>query len=185
MIVPVLLVLIAFSAVAATFLVPDLTDFQLPTALAALASVIVLVMALVRHRHSSALTILVDGSNVMHWRDGTPQLTTLREVLTELTDRGFRPGIIFDANAGYKLAGGYRHHSAMGVMLGLPEARVMVVPKGESADKTILTAARDMRARIVTNDRYRDWADAYPEVKEPGRMIRGGYRDGRLWLDLD
>jgi hypothetical protein len=36
----------------------------------------------------------------------------------------------------------------------------------------------------VTRDRFRDWAEAYPEVKETGFMIRGGYRDsGELWLD--
>ena len=40
-----------------------------------------------------------------------------------------------------------------------------------------------MDAPIVTNDRYRDWAGEYPEIAEPGRLIRGGYRDGVLWLD--
>jgi len=36
----------------------------------------------------------------------------------------------------------------------------------------------------VTNDRYRDWAEAHPEIKEPGHLIKGGYRDGKVWLDL-
>jgi hypothetical protein len=46
-----------------------------------------------------------------------------------------------------------------------------------------LTVARDFNAPIVTNDRYRDWADDYPEIAEPGRLIRGGYRNGTLWLE--
>jgi hypothetical protein len=121
----------------------------------------------------------------MHWKDGTPQVETLREVLALLRARGFSPGVVFDANAGYLLAGRYQHHSALGKLVGLPESRVMVVDKGTSADAIVLAAARDHGARIVTNDRYRDWTDLHPEVRHPGHLIRGGYRDGVLWLALD
>lgn len=93
--------------------------------------------------------------------------------------------MVFDANAGYLVSDRYLHHGGFGKLLGLPEDRVMVVPKGSPADATVLLAARDLGARIVTNDRYRDWADRHPEVREPGYLIRGGYRDGRLWLGLD
>ena len=48
----------------------------------------------------------------------------------------------------------------------------------------ILAAARDLGAKIVTNDRFRDWADQHPEVHRPGHLIRGGYASGRIWLDL-
>jgi hypothetical protein len=60
----------------------------------------------------------------------------------------------------------------------------MVVPKGTPADPTILAAARDLGAPVLTNDRYRDWAEAHPEIRTPGHLIRGGYRDGGLHLDL-
>ena len=43
----------------------------------------------------------------MYWRDNTPRLDTLREVLSELAARGYAPGIVFDANAGYLLSGRY------------------------------------------------------------------------------
>jgi len=36
---------------------------------------------------------------------------------------------------------------------------------------------------VVSNDRFRDWAEAHPEVLEPGRLIRGGFRGGKLWLE--
>ncbi len=127
--------------------------------------------------------IVVDGSNVLHWHDGAPQIETVRAVVTLLKQRGFTPGVVFDANAGYKIVGSYQHDHALGRMLGLPEDRVMVVPKGTSADPTILAAARDLNAPIVSNDRFRDWTDRHPEVNEPGRVIRGGIRDGQLWLD--
>jgi Zc3h12a-like Ribonuclease NYN domain len=61
---------------------------------------------------------------------------------------------------------------------------VTVVPKGSPADPAILAAARKLAAPIVTNDQYRDWVEQYPEVLTPGHRIRGGYRDGVLWLDL-
>lgn len=128
--------------------------------------------------------VVVDGSNVMHWRDNTPDLQVLRAVVAELKRRGYTPGVVFDANAGWKLMGGYRHDGAMARLLDLPEDQVMVVPKGQVADGWILAAARDLGAPVVTNDRYRDWAEAHPEVMEPGRLIRGGVREGRVWLDL-
>jgi hypothetical protein len=36
----------------------------------------------------------------------------------------------------------------------------------------------------VTNDRFRDWAEDFPDVAATAALIRGGYREGRLWLDL-
>jgi hypothetical protein len=129
--------------------------------------------------------IVVDGSNVLHWRDGVPDIETVREVVVHLTRLGFAPGVVFDANAGYKVTGRYQHDGALGRLLGLPEDRVMVVAKGTPADPTVLAAARDLGGRIVTNDRFRDWALNHPEVQTPGHLIRGGYRDGVLWLDLD
>ena len=129
--------------------------------------------------------MIVDGSNVMHWKDGTPQLSTVREVVDHLTAKGFSPGVVFDANAGYLLSGRYRHDASLSRALNLPEARVMVVPKGTPADAAILKAARDLKARVVTNDRFRDWADEYPEVHHPNHLVRGGYRAGRLYVNLN
>ncbi len=128
--------------------------------------------------------IVVDGSNVMHWRDGKPQIGAVQDVVAMLTNLGYSPGVVFDANAGHKLLGRYKHDFAFGKLLGLPQNRVMVVNKGEPADPTILAAARDLGARIVTNDRFRDWAESHPEVATPGHLIRGGYNDGQLWLDM-
>jgi hypothetical protein len=128
--------------------------------------------------------VVVDGSNVMHWQDGVPQIATVRAVVEKLKAAGYTPGVVFDANAGYKLVGKYKHDTALGKMLGLPGDRVMVVPKGTPADPMILESARSLGARVVSNDRYRDWAETHPEVTTPGHVIAGGYRDGQLWLGL-
>ena len=120
----------------------------------------------------------------MHWRDNIPQMETLREVIGALEQAGFAPGVVFDANAGYKLTGRYLHDDTLSSVLGLPRKRVIVVNKGEPADPLILAAARDHGARIVTNDRFRDWVEQFPDVTQSASLIKGGYRNGKLWLDL-
>ncbi len=60
--------------------------------------------------------------------------------------------------------------------------QVMVAADGLPADAFPLQTAREFGARIVTSDRFRDWAEAHPEAKEPGFLIRGGMRDGRVRL---
>ena len=121
----------------------------------------------------------------MHWKDGVVAISSVREVVDALKARGFTPGVVFDANAGYKIADRYLHHDAMARQLGLPEDQVMVVPKGTQADQVVLAAARDHKARVVSNDRFRDWAEAHPEVAAPGHLVRGGFAEGKLWLELD
>jgi hypothetical protein len=66
--------------------------------------------------------------------------------------------------------------------LGLEARQVLVVHKGTPADPFLLQTAREFGARIVTNDRYRDWAEAHPQVREPGFLIRGDVQAGRVRL---
>lgn len=126
----------------------------------------------------------MDGSNVMYWRDNLPDLVTLRAVLRLLADMGYRPEVTFDANAGYLVAGGFRNSASFADLLGLPRHRVHVVHKGTVADTHILQAARRMKAPIISNDRYREWEADHPEIREPGRLIRGGWANGQPWVDI-
>lgn len=127
--------------------------------------------------------VLVDGSNVMHWEDNTPQIEPLRRVISALKAQGLDPGVVFDANAGWKLVGRYLGERELSRLLDLPQDQVLVVPKGSPADPWLLTTARDFGARIVTNDRYRDWSDAHPEVANPGFLIHGGLLGTGVWLE--
>jgi len=186
---PLILLVISLLGLGGALVWPASADLILLAGPAALASLFLLLREWLRGPSGgkpgkSKRWIVVDGSNVMHWKDGTADLGTLRAVLAHLRELGFSPGVMFDANAGYKLAGQYLHDGALGRQLGLPKDRVMVVPRGTPADPMILTAARDLNARIVTNDRYRDWIETYPEINNPGHLIRGGFRNGQLWLDL-
>jgi hypothetical protein len=126
--------------------------------------------------------VLIDGSNVIHWLDNTPQLAPLRQVVHDLARRGYKPGVVFDANIGYKLTGKFMGERDLSRMLSLPKDQILVVPKGQQADPFLLETARDLKAPIVTNDRYRDWVERYPDVARPEMLVTGEMRDGRVWL---
>lgn len=186
-----LFLVIAAGCLAAAMSAPDL-ELLFPMAVAfALAAAILFLARLagVFNKASASRSIpervVIDGSNVMYWRDNTPRIETVHEVVAHLSSRGLRTGVVFDANAGYLLTDRYQHDGYFSRMLGLPEDWIMVVPKGTPADPFILTAARDMGARIVTNDRFRDWAAEFPEVKTDGYLIPGGYTDAGLWFALE
>ncbi|MDQ2067421.1 hypothetical protein Q9295_13665 [Xinfangfangia sp. CPCC 101601] len=127
---------------------------------------------------------VVDGSNVMHWDSSTPQLKPVVAVLQHLEARGYQAGVIFDANAGYKLAERHMNDVHLARALGIDVERVLVVPKGQQADPFLLTYASDSDAIVISNDRFRDRIADYPKIAAPGRLIRGGVREGKLWLDL-
>lgn len=182
MIPPLILLALSLTALAAGFALPGLSDLLLLAAPCTLASLWLLLRAALGRGRPK--WIVVDGSNVMHWNGNVPRIETLHEVLGQLARHGYTPGVVFDANAGYRLTGRHLGDRALARRLGLPKDRVMVVPQGTPADPTVLAAARDLGARIVSNDRYRDWAAGHPEIQEPGWIVRGDYRDGRLWMDL-
>lgn len=194
----VILLLSSLVALGAGLAVPGLSELVGPAFVGALMGAILLVVCLLRRRRPAEAEvgpwsrprakrgyILIDGSNVMYWKDKTPRIETLVEVVGHVAALGYTPGVIFDANVGYLIAGRYQDAAALGTALGLPRDRVFVVDKGNPADLTLLAAARALSASIITNDRYREWSERHPEVLKPGVLIRGGYRDGRPWLDLD
>lgn len=186
---PFILLIISAIALAATvhFNLPDL---QFLAAICSLGSFLLLLMAAWRNTQATRQTaeskpyILLDGSNVMHWDGGKPSLEPLKHAVWSLSEQGYTPGVVFDANAGYKLFGRYMHHGALARTLHLPKRQVMVVNKGETADAFLLNVARDLNARIVTRDRFRDWAEDFPEVKKNGFLISGRYHDGAVELRL-
>ncbi len=182
---PLFLFLISCVGIAVAALLPGWSDLLLLAVPMALAAGLLLRRPKATpQKPASGPPVILDGSNVMYWKTQTPDLAPVREVIATLTARGLSPSVIFDANAGHLLHGKYWHDSDFARALNLPESRVTVVDKGTPADPLILHTARKTGARIVTNDRYRDWLDTYPEARKRGHLIRGGYRKGPLWLDL-
>jgi len=128
--------------------------------------------------------IVVDGSNVMYWDGDKPSLMTVRHVLKALQDEGLVPLVWFDANAGYLTAGQYLRPEQLSRMLGLSWGQVVVAPKGVPADPLLLEEAARMGARVVTNDRFRDWVEDHPSVREPGFLVGGRMKGGVVTLRL-
>ncbi|MBW4962707.1 hypothetical protein [Sulfitobacter sp. CW3] len=188
MIVSVVLLLVSLGGVVLSMSSPVWSDAILIAGPCAVASIVILFSETrkwrTRQAASAGRLIVIDGSNVMYWRDGTPRVECVQDVVNHLKKQGFHLGVMFDANAGYLFSGEYRDDKAMSRLLNLPLENVMVVPKGTPADPYILNAARDMGAVILTNDRFRDWADDFPEVHRPGHLIKGEYRQGELWFDF-
>jgi len=181
-----ILLFISIAGVIAALVIPGWQVLLLIAVPSTIASILLLLRRWFRREQEDTRSwVVLDGSNVMHWKGGKPKLETVKEVVDHLSELGFTCGVMFDANAGYLVSGVYVHDADFGRALGVPEDRVMVVPKGTPADPAILTAARDFGARIISNDRFRDWSGDFPEIKEPGLLIRGGYRSGRLWLNVD
>jgi Zc3h12a-like ribonuclease protein len=184
----ILLVVVSLGGVLIALTLPEWSDLLLIAGSSALTAAILLLYTWLRRsraaRKAARKWVILDGSNVMHWKNGEPKIETVLEVTRYLSMRGFTPGVVFDANAGYLISDRYLHDSGFGLLLELPEERVMVVPKGSPADPIILAAARDHGARVVTNDQFRDWADDFPEIRNEGFLIGGGYRSGKLRLDL-
>ncbi|WP_420857613.1 NYN domain-containing protein [Marivivens marinus] len=128
--------------------------------------------------------IVVDGSNVMYWDQDVADIRTVRRVVAQLRQAGFHPLIWFDANAGYKLADRYMGPIPLARQLGVRAQQVRVAQKGTPADPFILSDARRLRAPVVSNDRFRDWWDDFPEAERGRQMIRGRVVGKDLKLDI-
>ncbi len=137
-----------------------------------------------RRRRATGPLAIIDGSNVLYWRTKVPALDPVRAVVALLEAAGYRPCVVFDANAGYLVAGRHLNGRSFARQLGLSEIQVHVVPKGQPADPHILRLARNSGGIVVSRDRFRDWQGAFPTETAGDRVVSGGYRRGRIWLDL-
>ena len=138
-----------------------------------LAILVALVIVWRLGRRGKGNWIVVDGSNVLHWYRETPDFQSVTQVVTILTSEGYDPVIWFDANVGYLIGNRYMGPKQLAGMLGLPLRQVYVAPKGTPADPLLLEGAARLQARVVTNDRFRDWEERYPRIREAGFLVRG------------
>jgi len=126
--------------------------------------------------------IAVDGSNVLYWQDEIPSLQTVRHVVDALKRRGMKPVVWFDANVGHLVGDRYMGPSPLSRSLGLSQRQVIVAPKRTPADPLVIEGARTLKARIVSNDRFRDWQEQSPEVGKASSFLRGTIKNGALRL---
>lgn len=122
--------------------------------------------------------LIIDGKNLCYEHNAFIGLAALIPVTERLSER-FDVTVIFDASI--------RRDMSMSddqLAKAIPAAKVHVVASRVKADETILDAAHESTAWVISNDRYSDYRDK-AAVNE-GRVIRHEILHGRVMIhDLD
>jgi len=117
--------------------------------------------------------VVIDGANVAYEErsaGGKPKLANLLKVRRELEERGFDPVVIVDASLKYDI------DDQQQIEALIRSQQIRQVPAGTDADFFIIQLADQLDARIVTNDRYKDYAERYPWIQErrvPYMIVKG------------
>ena len=120
--------------------------------------------------------VLVDASNVAHSTEGgEARLRNIQLVQEKLREAGLEPIIVADAALRHQIDDKPAYETL------IDEGKVHQAPAGTDADYFILSFAREMDARILTNDRFRDRAKDFP--RERNRVIRYMIVDGEVVLE--
>jgi hypothetical protein len=132
----------------------------------------------VREEHGAdeRAVVVVDGSNVAYAEEGGgPRLANILAMCAKLEEEGLRPVVLVDARLRHTIDEP-KQYEAM-----VDAGRIRQAPAGTDADYFILSFARELDARVVSNDRFRDRETAFPEVTE--RVIRYMVVDGEVVLE--
>lgn len=122
--------------------------------------------------------IIIDGKNLCFERNVFIGLAALIPLTDRLAPR-YDVTVVFDASIRRDLA-----MSDEQLATALPAAKVHVVASREKADETILAAAHDCTAWVLSRDRFAEYMEKAP-VKE-GRVMRHEILHGRVMIhDLD
>ncbi|HEX8693157.1 MAG TPA: hypothetical protein VF746_12095 [Longimicrobium sp.] len=108
---------------------------------------------------------LVDASNVAHSSEGEKaRLRNIELVAEKLEEEGLEPILVADAALRHQIDEPERYEAL------LEQGMVRQAPAGTDADYFILSFARELDAYIVSNDRFRDRIESFPDARE--RAIR-------------
>ena len=108
---------------------------------------------------------LVDGSNVAHSSEGgQARLRNIELVVDKLTEEGLEPIVVADAALRHQIDEPDKYEAL------IEAGEIRQAPAGTDADFFILSFARELDANIVSNDRFRDRLESFPDSRD--RMIR-------------
>jgi hypothetical protein len=106
---------------------------------------------------------LIDGSNVAHSTEGgTARLANLLLMRDRLAAKGLEPIIVVDAALRHQIDDAAAYEKMV------DDGELKQAPAGTDADYFILSFARELGARVVSNDRFRD---RMPEFKDVSRRF--------------
>jgi hypothetical protein len=127
------------------------------------------------NQDTESRTAIVDGSNVAHSAEGGARLANIRLMWEKLEDEGYEPIVLVDAALRHQI------DDSAGYEAMVDDGRIRQAPAGTDADYFILSFARELEANIVSNDRFKDRLDAFPEARE--RVIRYMIVNGEVVLE--
>src|SRR3954467_9104687 len=108
---------------------------------------------------------IVDGSNVAHSSEGTAaRLFNIQLVCEKLIEEGYEPVGAVDAGRRQQIDNRQAYEKLV------DEGKLRQAPAGTDADYFILAFARELAASIVSNDRFKDRMQSFPEARD--RVIR-------------
>jgi len=123
--------------------------------------------------HDEDPRVLVDASNVAHATEGgEARLRNIKLVQAKLLAEGFEPLVVADAALRHQIDDKAAYEAM------IDGGQVHQAPAGTDADYFILSFARELNARILTNDRFRDRATEFAAERE--RIIRFMIVDGEV-----
>lgn len=104
---------------------------------------------------------IVDGSNVAHSTEGDQvRLANILLVCEKLGEQGYQPIIVADAALRHQIDDKQQFERMV------DDGVIKQAPAGTDADYFILSFARELDANVVSNDRFRDRLEAFPEARE-------------------
>jgi hypothetical protein len=108
---------------------------------------------------------IIDGSNVAHSTEGEQaRLGNIRIVAAKLEEEGYEPVVVVDAALRHQIDDPRSFEDMV------ENGTIRQAPAGTDADYFILSFARELAAVVVSNDRFKDRIEAFPEARE--RVIR-------------
>jgi hypothetical protein len=114
-----------------------------------------------REEKSGPRIALIDASNVAHSSEGdAARLANILAVRDKLVEEGFQPIIVADAALRHQIDDRAAYERLV------DEGTVRQAPAGTDADYFLLSFARELGAQVVSNDRFRDRVQQFPEGRD-------------------
>ena len=112
-------------------------------------------------RKAESKVAIIDGSNVAHSTEGDrARLENIRLVSEKLVGEGFETVVVVDAALRHQI------DDKPGFERRVEDGTIRQAPAGTDADYFILSFARELDAVVVSNDRFKDRLEAFPEARE-------------------
>jgi len=109
----------------------------------------------------SRTTAIIDGSNVAHSTEGdSARLDNLRLMREKLIEEGYEPVIVVDAALRHQIDDKATFEQMV------EDGEIRQAPAGTDADYFILSFARELDGVVVSNDRFKDRLQAFPEARD-------------------